>query len=228
MQVRYDFHIHSGLSPCSENDMTPSNIVGFAKLIGIDMIAISDHNAIGNVEVAMKIGDAFGVVVVPAIELQTSEEIHILCLFETFENLKKFHEKLCFLRIKNRPDLYGQQYLFDEDDNITGSPEDLLLTSSTLSSQQVKPLVESFDGIAIPAHIDREANGMVQILGTVTDEFDIVELSTKASSDEVAKYQKKYKVLIDSDAHMLSQISGESELTLADKTVPALFNYLRG
>ena len=47
MKVRYDFHIHSGLSPCADKDMTPCNIVGFAAVSGLDMVAIADHNAIG-------------------------------------------------------------------------------------------------------------------------------------------------------------------------------------
>ena len=81
MLVRYDFHIHSGLSPCADKDMTPANIVGFAALSGLNMIAIADHNAIGNVKTAMSIGKAYGVTVVPALELQTLEDIHFLCLF---------------------------------------------------------------------------------------------------------------------------------------------------
>lgn len=227
MQIKYDFHIHSGLSPCADKDMTPVTIVGWAKLNNIDMIAIADHNSILNVEVAMRAGEKFGVIVVPAMELQTSEEIHILCLFETFENLKKFYEKLCFLHIKNRPDLYGEQFVFDEDDNIVGSVEDLLLTSAIIDSYEVKPLVESFGGVAIPAHIDREANGMVQILGTVTDEFDIVELSSKATKEEIETYEKKYRIIVDSDAHSLEQIYGRSTVILEEKTVSALFRWLK-
>ena len=227
MQIRYDFHIHSGLSPCADKDMTPVTIVGWAKLNSIDMIAISDHNSILNVEVAMRAGEKFGVIVVPAMELQTAEEIHILCLFETFENLKKFYEKLCFLHIKNRPDLYGEQFVFDEDDNIVGSVEDLLLTSAIIDSYEVKPLVESFGGVAIPAHIDREANGMVQILGTVTDEFDIVELSSKATKEEIETYEKKYRIIVDSDAHSLEQIYGRSTVILEEKTLSALFRWLK-
>ena len=82
MKIKYDLHVHSALSPCADNDMTPVNVVAYAKLNGLDMVAISDHNAIGNVEVALKAGEAFGITVVPAIEVQTLEDIHILCLFK--------------------------------------------------------------------------------------------------------------------------------------------------
>lgn len=226
MQVRYDFHIHSGLSPCADKDMTPVNIVGYAKINGIDMIAIADHNSILNVEVARRAGENFGVTVVPAMELQTAEEVHILCLFENFKNLEKFYEKLCFLNIKNRPDLYGEQLIFDEDDSILGTVENLLLTSATISTDEVKELVEMFGGVAIPAHIDRESNGMVQILGAVTPEFDIVELSSNATNEQIEKYSQNYRVIVDSDAHTLDQICGQ-RLELEDNSISALFKWFR-
>ena len=85
MKIKYDFHIHSALSPCADNDMTPVNIVAYAKFNGLDMIAVADHNAIENVETAIAAGKAYGVTVVPAVEVQTAEDIHVLCLFKTFE-----------------------------------------------------------------------------------------------------------------------------------------------
>ena len=90
MKIKYDFHIHSALSPCADNDMTPVNIVAYAKFNGLDMIAVADHNAIENVETAIAAGKAYGVTVVPAVEVQTAEDIHVLCLFKTFEQLKNF------------------------------------------------------------------------------------------------------------------------------------------
>ena len=37
MFFRYDFHNHSCLSPCGDNDMTPCNIVGMAKILNLDI-----------------------------------------------------------------------------------------------------------------------------------------------------------------------------------------------
>ena len=123
MRIKYDLHIHSALSPCADDNMTPSNIVGFAKLQGLDAVAIADHNAIANVKVAMDVGDAFDVVVVPAMELQTAEDIHVLCLFEKFEDLQSFYNSIHFADIQNRAEIFGEQLILDEDDNILGKEQ---------------------------------------------------------------------------------------------------------
>ncbi|MBQ3165979.1 MAG: phosphoesterase [Clostridia bacterium] len=228
MKVRYDFHIHSGLSPCADKDMTPCNIVGFAAVSGLDMVAIADHNAIGNVKVAMAVGKAYGVTVVPAFELQTSEDIHVLCLFRTFEDLERFYATVSFYDVKNRPEIFGNQYFYDEDDNVVGEEERLLLNGSMISSAEVSALVKAFDGAAIPAHIDRDANGIIAILGDVTDEFTAVELSLTATEAQIAEYSSKYRVIIDSDAHTLDGISDGRVLELEDNTPSALIDYLNG
>lgn len=228
MKIRYDCHIHSALSPCAENDMTPVNIVGQAKLNGLDMIAVSDHNAIDNVPTAMKAGDAFGVTVVPAIEVQTAEDIHVLCLFETYENLEKFYKTLVFPEIKNKEEIFGEQLIMDEDDNVIGKRENLLLVSATVSSRHLPSAVKKYGGVAVAAHIDREANGMVQVLGMVEEGYEAIELSLSAKRDVVSHYVKKYKVLVNSDAHKAEDIGSSSEIELEDCSAKALLDYLTG
>lgn len=92
-KILYDLHIHSALSPCADNDMTPVNIGAMSSAKGLQIIAVADHNAIANVAAAREVGEALDVIVVPAVELQTQEDVHILCLFETFENLQGFLTK---------------------------------------------------------------------------------------------------------------------------------------
>ena len=41
----YDFHMHSCLSPCGDDDMTPANLVGMAFVNGLQAIALTDHNS---------------------------------------------------------------------------------------------------------------------------------------------------------------------------------------
>ena len=227
MRVRYDLHIHSGLSPCADKEMTPVTVVGFAKAGGLDMVAIADHNAIANVPVALAAGKAFGITVVPAMELQTEEDVHILCLFETFEALREFYQTIPFQEIGNRPEIFGEQLIFDEDDNVVGSEERLLLASACIGTGETAARVKRFGGVAVPAHIDREANGMVQILGSVTEEFQAVEFSTSSTPAFRAKWGEGRHVLIDSDAHTLEQISFCGETELAEPTVSALLERLR-
>lgn len=227
MKYLYDLHIHSALSPCAENDMTPVTIVGQAKLSGLDFVAIADHNAIGNVEVALAAGEAYGIAVVPAIELQTSEDIHILCLFERFGDLKAFFGEIKFSQLKNRKDIFGDQIIFDEDDNIVGEEERMLLASADISSEDVPALAERYGGVAVPAHIDREMNGMLAILGAVTEGYRTVEFSSQADGAFINEWSDNRKVIIDSDAHALDDISLKGEIELKEYSVKALLDALR-
>lgn len=227
MRIKYDLHIHSALSPCADDNMTPSNIVGFAKLQGLDAVAIADHNAIANVKVAMDVGDAFDVVVVPAMELQTAEDIHVLCLFEKFEDLQSFYNCINFADIQNRAEIFGEQLILDEDDNILGKEQRMLLVASGVSVEEVVSLAKQHNGIAVAAHIDREENGMVAILGTVTEDFSVVEISATATK-QIQCYTTGRKVITNSDAHTLEDIGvADGELEVTERSAKGILQALR-
>ena len=227
MRIKYDLHIHSALSPCADDNMTPSNIVGFAKLQGLDAVAIADHNAIANVKVAMDVGDAFDVVVVPAMELQTAEDIHILCLFEKFEDLQSFYNCIHFADIQNRAEIFGEQLILDEDDNVLGKEQRMLLVASGVSVEEVVSLAKQHNGIAVAAHIDREENGMVAILGTVTEDFSVVEISATATK-QIQCYTTGRKVITNSDAHTLEDIGVAcGQLEVVERSAKGILQALR-
>ena len=48
MKISYDLHLHSCLSPCADDDMTPYNIAGMAMLLGLQLLALTDHNSAKN------------------------------------------------------------------------------------------------------------------------------------------------------------------------------------
>ena len=79
--MKYDFHIHTALSPCGDNDMTPNNIVNMAYLKGLEAIAVTDHNCVKNVAAVIEAGKNAGITVIPGMEIESSEEIHIVSLF---------------------------------------------------------------------------------------------------------------------------------------------------
>ncbi len=203
MKLFYDFHIHSCLSPCGDEDSTPNNIVNMALVKGLNVIALADHNTGKNCPAAMAVGKKNGLVVLPAMELTTSEDIHVLCLFERYEDLEKLETYIqkTRLKIKNKPEIFGRQRILDENDEPIGEEEHLLIVSSGVSVEEIAPLVESFGGIAVPAHVDKPANSVIAVLGAFDYGlgFRLVEC---AHETDVALPR-----IVDSDAHYLWDIS---------------------
>ena len=237
----YDFHIHSCLSPCADDDMTPNNICGMAQLIGLNIIALTDHNTCGNCETFLKVAKKHGLIGIAGMELTTSEDIHIICLFEFLEKALEFSDEIKKHRIvfPNNEKLYGKQMYMDEDDNVVGVEENFLPMATTLGLDEAVKLSESFEAVVYPAHIDRMANGIISILGTIPEssDFSCVEFNLK---QDIEKYRSEYEILknipyvINSDAHNLWSISEkENFVELCDEPYSSekvrheLFRYLR-
>ena len=112
--LSYEFHIHSALSPCGDMDMTPNNIVNMAKLLGLDAVAVTDHNSIGNAVSAMKVGERVGQCVIPGMEVETAEAVHVLTLYPSIDRAKPVADAVysALPDIKNKPELFGKQAFF--------------------------------------------------------------------------------------------------------------------
>ncbi len=209
----YDFHIHSCLSPCADNDMTPGNIAGVCALAGLHIAALTDHNSTRNCPAFYEAARRQGIIPVAGMELTTAEDIHVVCLFETLEDAMAFGEAVDAYRIRipNRTDIFGDQLLMNAEDEPVGTDPDLLPNATALSLEEVPPLVEAHRGVSFPAHIDREANGIIATLGTfpVTPRFSCAELHDPERETE---YRQAYPTLKDlrllcgSDAHYLWDI----------------------
>ena len=213
--IYYDFHIHSCLSPCGDNDMTPNNIVNMAALSGLDTIAISDHNTIGNVKAAMEVGKSCGVNVIPGMEVETSEEVHILTLYPSLEAAEVVANEV-YKRlpdIKNNTEIFGEQIYMDCDDNIVGYEDKLLISPADISFDELYDLVKSVGGLFIPAHVDRHSYSVLTNLGFIPEEFDIKFIEVSTATTDLESYLqarsdlKKYKVFRNSDAHYLENMS---------------------
>ena len=170
----YDFHIHSCLSPCADDDMTPSNIAGMATLAGLNIVALTDHNTAKNCPAFFKAAKHYGIIAVAGMELTTLEDIHVICLFEKLEEALTFSEEIekHIIKIKNRPQIFGFQHIMDEENNIIGVEDYILSNATDISVEDVCGLVKNFNGICYPAHIDRTANGIVSILGVFPKDTD--------------------------------------------------------
>ena len=238
----YDFHIHSCLSPCADNDMTPNNIAGMAALAGLQIVALTDHNSCRNCPAFFAAAKKNGIIPVAGMELTTAEDIHMVCLFEELEDALRFNDAVDEVRIRfpNRTDIFGDQLLMDEEDRTVGIEEDLLSNATELPIEAVPALVEKHHGICYPAHVDREANGVIATLGTFPESppFSLAELH---DGDREAEYKERYptlsgvRMLVGSDAHYLWDIRDkehylevEDEPYSGDFVREQLFRLLRG
>ena len=211
---RCDLHIHSCLSPCADEDMTPGTIAGVGKLNGLDILALTDHNTCGNCESFFAACENYGVVPVAGMELTTSEDVHLLCLFPTRSDATAFSAAVDHrrIKIKNRPEIFGRQLLIDLEDEPCGEEAFLLINATTLSLEEATSLCTEHRGIAIPAHIDRESNGMLSTLGGVpeTPDFPTIEVREAENLPElVRKYPllRRKREIVSSDAHRICEIS---------------------
>ena len=234
MNLKYDFHLHSCLSPCGDNDMTPYNLVNMAKLLGYDIIALTDHNSCLNCPAAIKAGEEAGITVVPGMELCTSEEIHAVCLFPDLKKALEFSDyvKSTMPPVKNDASIFGEQLVMDSTDRIIGNEEILLTAASGISIDDAVKEVSRFGGAVFPAHLDRASYSVLSVLGFMYPEmgFAAAEFTHKAyipQYEEKHPLLKEMKKLRNSDAHYLENMVEPSvEIDLPECSAEAVVSYL--
>ena len=213
MKLYYDFHIHSCLSPCGDNDMTPNNIVNMAALKGLDAIAITDHNCGENARAAIEAATELPITVIPGMEIETSEEIHMVALFKDVEALGRMQEIVMskLPPIKNKPALFGEQIIMDKHDKIIDFKEQFLITACSMNVFETVDTVRSLGGVIFPAHIDKSSYSLISNLGSIPEELELttVEIKKNPIPQNLTDMgiSCKYNVLHNSDAHYLWDIS---------------------
>ena len=234
MKLFYDLHLHSCLSPCGDNEMTPYNLVNMAKVLGFDIIALTDHNSAKNCRAAAEVGKKAGITVVPGMELCTSEEIHVVCLFKTVDGAEGFgaYIRENIPKVKNKPQIFGDQFVMNSEDAATESEELLLTTASFLSIDSVPDCVKKYGGVCFPAHIDRSSYSVISALGTFPQELKVSCFELTPDADEKV-FLEKYPatrgklVLRNSDSHYLENMRlPENTIELDENSAEALVAYL--
>ena len=227
MRYFYDLHLHSCLSPCGDMDMTPNNLVNMAKLLGLDVIALTDHNTSLNCEAAMAVGREIGLVVIPGMELTTSEDIHAVCLFPTLEKALAWNGYVDNHRIKirNRADIYGRQVIMNESDEEMGELEHLLLPATEISIMNAYRKVKEFGGICYPAHIDRDSLSILSVLGEIDEScgFKTAELADKSKLEALRTQHpilNTLNIVTNSDAHYLENMRDAANYLELDSLSP--------
>lgn len=215
--------------------MTPDSIAGMGELNGLDIMALTDHNSCKNCPAFFKAADRHGVIPIAGMELTTAEDIHIVCLFGELRGAMEFNEAVEKRRVpvKNRPDIFGEQRITDDCDNIIGYEENLLINAVNITLEEVPLTAERFGGVCFPAHIDRQANGLLAVLGAFPEKpyFPFAEVH---DGEKTAEYAEKYgkKIITSSDAHYLWDINERGAYIELDcgrgNAARELINYLRG
>ena len=203
--------------------MTPYNIAGMAALNGLGIVALTDHNSCGNCATFFDACKTYGLVPIPGMEITTSEDVHIVALFPTLEDALAFDAELSPYKskMKNKPEIFGDQIYVAVGDEPCGTEPDLLIFATSIDIESAARLVDKHNGVAFPAHVDRESNGVIAVLGDIPPEpnFTYAEFNDK---ENIATYKEKYEslksmpVLCSSDAHHLWDINEASNFIEID------------
>lgn len=235
LSVSYDLHIHSCLSPCGDNESTPANIVGMAYIKGLDVIAITDHNATRNCIAASEVAKAYGITLICGMELTTEEEVHVVCLMPTLEKALELDEyvNVRLLPVENNPTIFGEQNIVNSDDEVIGHENKLLINATSIPFTEAFTLAHSMGGVAFPAHVDKSTTSVLSNLGFIPPESDfktfeikhMEKLSTLVSSHS---YLQGCKAITNSDAHYLADINeAVNFLHVREKSAEAVIDAIK-
>jgi 3',5'-nucleoside bisphosphate phosphatase len=206
--------------------MIPPLIVREALEHQINLIAVTDHNASANIAAVQKAAQGTGLVVLPGMELQTREEVHVLCLFDTLAQIQDFQQFVsqALPPIENRPDFFGEQFVVDETGDFIRRETQLLLTSAEISFKTAWEKVNALGGLFIPAHVNRRSNGLISILGLVPTDVPVeaLEISRHVTPQDAPRLYPQiagYPLIQNGDVHGLDGFLGVTEFTIEEPTI---------
>ena len=226
-KFRADLHIHSCLSPCGDDEMKPRAVVNQALSMGLDMIAICDHNSAENIAAFVSAGSERGLAVIPGMEVTSKEEIHLLTLFDKQEDCMVLQALIDQnLPGENVEEVFGYQTVVNEKDETIGTNKKMLIGATLLSLEQIVSMVGSLRGVIIASHIDRQAFSLLGQLGFIPEgiSLDGLEISSRTSQEEAQKRfhaYRHYPFVRFSDAHYLEDIGKNSTCFLLAQTTSA-------
>lgn len=232
-----DFHIHTNLSPCGSEEMSPPSVVATALAAGLDCIAICDHNSTGNVGAFRDAASGTSLVVIAGIEITTAEEIHIVGLFPNIAAADRVASEVQATLPGSDSDYerrFGEQVLVDREGRRVGHERRSLALATTLVLGEAVSLIQRYGGLAVAAHIERPSHSVYSELGELPKgiPFDAVEVSPVRSRfiglrEKFARYG--FPMIGSSDSHYLHEIGRARTLMEAEAaTFKELAAALRG
>lgn len=231
MKLFADLHIHTCLSPCGDDDMTPNDVLAMAKLKGLDVIAVTDHNSCLNLRAIEEIAKGEQeLLIIPGLEVTTAEDIHVLCYFETFGAAYDFADIIYehLVPFVNKKDIFGRQIIMNSNDEETGTVDRLLIGTTDMDIASLAKLCRKAGGVPVPAHINKQASSVLVILGAIPKEcgFNTVEIHRASPMPDMDL--SGYKIIYSSDAHSLGNIlEREFELEVEERSVRGVLEALK-
>jgi hypothetical protein len=221
---RSELHIHTVLSSCAGVEMIPPLIVQEALKRGIQMIAITDHNASANVRAVIEAAKGTSLIILPGMELQTKEEVHLLCLFDTLEQIETWQKTMDSLlpNVPNNIEYFGEQFVVDATGEFIRREERLLLNSANVTLKNATAQVTALGGLAIPAHVDRKANSLIEILGLIPPGSEALEISrhvTPQAARQKFPQIEGHPLIQSGDVHLLDDFLGTAHFILERPTI---------
>jgi len=230
-----DLHIHTCLSPCAELEMLPEFVIERAQDLGLQIIAVTDHNSAENVAAVVKAAKGTGVTVLPGVEVQTREEVHLITLFDTLGQVLFWQEQIYanMPLLENDEAFFGEQLVLDASGEPAGYLNRLLVTATDFSVEDVVQHVCQLDGLCIPAHVDRTMYSIIANLGFVPPDLDVtgVEISTAIGPVEARErfpQLVRYSLVANGDAHRLKEMVRRTTFKMAAPTVAEIKLALAG
>lgn len=231
MDFRADIHIHSVASPCGDLEMSPGRIARAAKSAGLHIIAITDHNTTAHNRLMHELGSSEGLLVIPGVEVTTSEEIHCLCYFRALEASDRFNLLLqdSLPAIQNVPEKFGYQVIVDKNEEILEYIHPLLLSATRMNLNQLTQQVRHLNGIVVPAHVDRPSYSILSQLGFFPENFfpEAIEVFSVSKAETQAFIPRTLPWITSSDAHFLPQIGSKTTtFRMEELSLESFFNTL--
>jgi len=226
---RCDLHVHTCLSPCADLEMYPRAVVEKSIAERLDIIAICDHNASENMQFVLRSAEGKPLTILPGMEITSSEEVHLLALFDTLDELKKIQDIIYdHLSGTNREEVFGCQAIVNDLDEVEGFNDKFLLGATKLPLLELIYLIHSFGGLAIASHIDRESFSVISQLGFIDPDtpLDALEVTRQTGIQGARiKYPElaRFPFIESSDAHFIKDIGqGTTTMFLERGTISEL------
>jgi len=221
--MKADLHIHTCLSPCADITMTPDVIKEKSK--GLDVLGILDHNTSKNVRPFIKA--LRNKVIIPALEIQSVEDVHVLGFFERLEDSLKVSRILedHLPDITHDHERFGYQLYVDESGRFIGYEDKLLGFPTDLKLDEVVDLILKENGIPVFAHVEKKF-GVLYQLGIFPETSVKIAEVVSEEGYELAK-KEDFVVITSSDAHTPEDIGRRTIwLDCDDKSIKSVLSCL--